>query len=272
MTHILHYRNKNHSIFIKTLYVQLTITLIINISISSTMPAYALSDLGRVALFTTPDISAVKSRPLKVEDPVLNTAKGQLTIEQVKNYIAEYNRIQRIVDLVYEDIPKEQKRCWQLLLIGTVAVESNFLDKYSGKSPNGNGPYQITGNTAYGIIHRYITYPIKGSLSVGERKELMPLFEKATDGRVTWDKLVKMDRSQLIELCVRDYDFSALISLLIYRETFARNGIKTIPLDTEGLAKLWKEYYNTSQGQGTVERFVERFHTLYKPIPEQPTS
>lgn len=267
LRHILFCRNRNCPLLMKALGVRLIIALIINVSIFSTVPNYALPDLGKTTLLTTADISEVKSRPLKIEHPVLNIARGGFTLEQIKNFISEHNRIRRIVELVYGELPETEKKNWQLLLIGTVAVESNFLDRYSGKSPNGNGPYQIIGNTVYGIIHSYITYPIEGSSRIGERRELMTLFEEATNGRVTWDRLVKMDRSQLIELCVRDYDFSALVSLLVYREAFARNGIKTIPPDAEGLGKLWKQYYNTPQGIGTIERFAERFHALYKPNP-----
>lgn len=257
------YLSKRYPLLLKALYLRLTVAVTLAIVLSA-VPNYALPDFNRTALITATDISEIKTEVLKIDYPVLSISKEKLDLEQIKNFAAEYQRIQRIIELVLKDVSEEQKRRWQLLLIGTVAVESNFLDRYSGKSPNGNGPYQIIGNTVYGIIHSYITYPIEGSSRVGERRELMTLFEEATNGRVTWDRLVKMDRSQLIELCVRDYDFSALVSLLIYKEAFTRHGIRTVPPDAEGLGKLWKQYYNTPQGIGTIERFTERFHALYK--------
>ena len=184
---------------------------------------------------------------------------NSLTQEQLGNYIQEDYRLERIIDIVYPKISKDQKECWRRLLLGTVAVESNFLIMYSKKTPNGNGPYQIIGNTIYGIIHSYVSYPLADSEKRGFRKELIALFEKVTNGRITWDELVFMDKDQLVLLCVEDYDFSALVSLLVYKDAFERNNIRQLKSDPLSLAKLWKEFYNTSLGVGTVERFVKRF-------------
>ncbi len=186
-----------------------------------------------------------------------------LTDEQLRNYHDHDARIKRIVDIVFSDISGQDKLSWRMLLLGTVATETNFLDRYSGKSKNGNGPYQIIGETAYGIIHRYITYPLSGTDIIAKRKRMMPFFEKATDGRIFWEKLYDMDREQLVELCVLDYDFAALMSLLVYKEAFGRNNINEILPDPGNLAKLWKQYYNTHLGMGTEKRFIERFMSVF---------
>jgi hypothetical protein len=164
---------------------------------------------------------------------------------------------------VFPDMAEGQKLTWRMLLLGTVATETNFLNAYSGKSRNGNGPYQIIGNTAYGIIHSYITYPLSGTGAIAKRKALVPLFEKATDGRILWEKLYDMNKDELIELCVNDHDFAALMAVLVYKDVFERNNIDEIHSNPSELASLWRKYYNTKLGLGTERRFIERFLPLY---------
>lgn len=195
-----------------------------------------------------------------------NISEPRLNQEQLRNYRDHDIRIQRIIDIVFTDMTYQQKLSWRILLLGTVAAETNFLDRYSGRSKNGNGPYQIIGSTAHGIIHRYITYPLRNTNAIARREELIPLFEKATQGRMTWQGLYAMNKDQLVELCVADYDFAALMSLLVYKEAFRRNNIDEILPEPENLAKLWKQYYNTSFGSGTEERFIERLMFVYPHI------
>jgi hypothetical protein len=187
----------------------------------------------------------------------------ELSYEQLENYKAHDLRIERIVGFVFPDIATEQKLSWRMLLLGTIATETNFLNQYSGRSKNGNGPYQIIGNTAYGIIHNYITYPLSGMELIAERKDMVPLFEKVTAGRIAWSRVYKMSKDELIESCVNDHDFAALMSLLVYKDAFERNNISEISSNPSELALLWKRYYNTNYGLGTEKRFIERFMPLY---------
>lgn len=204
------------------------------------------------------------------------SSEEQVKKEQVKNYKAAYERVPRIVELVFGDkISEEQKRCWRLLLLGTEVTESNFLDRYSKVMPSGNGRYQVTGSTAYGIIHSYVTYPIRIKTKSGKviyrtgmRKELIPLFAKATDNKVTWDAVKNMSKSQLRKRLAADDNFSCLMSLLVYKEVLEREGIKAINSDPKVLAMLWKQYYNTIHGKGTVEGFMKRFALIHK-IPSE---
>jgi hypothetical protein len=191
------------------------------------------------------------------------THQSGFTLEQLNNYKDHDNRIKRIVDIVFADMPEQHKLSWRMLLLGTIATETNFLDRYSGRSINGNGPYQIIGDTAYGIVHRYITYPLSGSRSIAKRKSLIPLFEEATRGRISWDDIYGMNKEQLRQLCVADYDFAALMSLLVYKEAFNRSNIVEILPEPKHLARLWKKHYNTSLGVGTEKRFIERFMCVY---------
>ena len=186
-----------------------------------------------------------------------------LSQEQLANYREHDLRITKIIDVVLPHMSDEQRLAWRMLLLGTVATETNFLNMYSGKSQNGNGPYQIIGDTAYGIIHRYITYPLRGMQARARRENLIPLFERVTNGRITWEQLYGMDKDELIELCVNDHDFAALISLLVYKDAFRRNRIDEISTNPSELAFLWKKYYNTNLGLGTEKQFIERFMLLY---------
>jgi hypothetical protein len=185
------------------------------------------------------------------------------TFEQESNYYKHDSRIRGIIDMVFPDSPCEEKYSWRMLLLGTVAVESNFLDRYAGKSQNGNGPYQIIADTVYGVIHRYITYPVKDNPRMAVRNGLIPLFERATGGRVKWDILFQMSKAGLIELCVNDHDFAALISLLVYKDAFERDRVAVIPRDIAALACLWKKYYNTDSGMGRCRYFIDRFLPIY---------
>ncbi len=183
--------------------------------------------------------------------------------EQFRNYQDHNKRVRRIIDLVFPDMGETQKTSWVMLLLGTAAVESNFLDRYSGVSRNGSGPYQVIGETVYGVMHRYVTYSIKGSEKIAKREKLIPLFAKVTKGRLAWSSLAVMDREKLRNLCADDYDFAALISLLVYKEIFERKGINIVPSNPSGLAVLWKRYYNTSLGAGTEKRFIQRFMSIH---------
>lgn len=201
--------------------------------------------------------------PLAAADCSISSAEAVLNAEQLRNYYHQEERITRIVELAFPGIKASQKAAWRMLLLGTVAVESNFLNRYSGRSQNGNGPYQITGSTAYGVIHSYVSYPLKGTDRVIERKYLTTLFARATQGRVSWGDVVGMDVDELRSLCVYDHDFACLISLLVYKDVFARKGIDIIPFKPESLAQLWKAYYNTKHGAGTEQFFIERFIPIY---------
>lgn len=221
--------NKGHKIILKAIIIRIIIAIILNTVLSFSIGDCALP---------------------------IDTSFNQ---EQFRNYQGHTKRIRRIIDLVFPDMDKTQKISWAMLLLGTAAVESNFLDRYSGISRNGSGPYQVISETVYGVIHRYVTYSIKGSEKRARREKLIPLFAKATEGRLAWDRLVAMNREELRNLCSDDYDFAALISLLVYKEVFERKGINIVPSDPADLAVLWKRYYNTSLGAGTEKRFIQRF-------------
>lgn len=190
-----------------------------------------------------------------------------LTVEQLVNYHQEFKRLTRIIDLLFgNSIEEVEKKSWLLLMLGTVATETHFLFKYYGISDNGNGPYQITGSSAYDLIHNYLLYPIDGMPNlIRQRNELTILFEQATNGRCRWQDIRQMDTKSLRRLCAEDYDAAALMALLIYKRKL---GSSNLPSDALDLARIWKEHYNTFDGIGTEERFVERFNTI-KPYLSQ---
>jgi hypothetical protein len=225
-----------------------------------------LDFIFRICLAISIVVFALSTDCISASGESADISEPRLNDEQLRNYKDHDTRIQKIIDIVFADMTYQQKLSWRILLLGTVATETNFLDRYSGRSKNGNGPYQIIGATAYGIIHRYITYPLSNTNAIARREELIPIFEKVTQGRMTWDMLYAMSRDQLVGLCVADYDFAALMSLLVYKEAFRRNNIDEILPEPENLAKLWKQYYNTSLGSGTEKRFIERLMFVYSYI------
>jgi hypothetical protein len=206
--------------------------------------------------------------------------KHRLNQEQIANYEDEYRRLTRMIDIVFgNSISRDQKRLWRLLLLGTAVTETNFLDRYSGRSKNGNGRYQIIGDTARGIIHSYISYPLKEG-GRGYRNNLTELFERITSDRplkdrLTWNRVYAMNKYELRDLCVNDKDFSTLMAILVYQDEFRRK-LKTMEISVpegkqlgEVLGRLWKEHYNSNIGVGTVARYVSRFRKIYSGKPSE---
>ncbi|NQT90064.1 MAG: hypothetical protein HQ558_02300 [Candidatus Omnitrophica bacterium] len=241
----------------------------------------AQADPAQVALLASlpPPQFPIELNPIPPapEEPIISyaaavVASARLNAGQFKNYAQEYSRVEKMAKLIIPDADAEQLRRWRLLMLGTVARETNFLDKYNKKSHNGNGFYQITGHTAYGIVHNYMTWPVankKGKIvATGRHREIKRfkrLLKLLTGGRVTWDKVWKMNREQLRGLCVTDRDFACFISFYVYREKFERSGVWKLPPDY-ALGFIWKKYYNTYKGKGTEKGFNKWFDIIHPPL------
>lgn len=127
------------------------------------------------------------------------------------------------------------------LLMGTCAVESNFCkyDRQLGAGP-ARGWWQIEPNTMYDIWNNYIRY--RQSL----QSTLWSEFSMSGPN---------LDRLQ------HDPEYSIVLARLKYRRS-------SLPLpdtkDIVGLAKVWKQVYNTSKGKGRVEDFIEKYNHYCK--------
>lgn len=122
------------------------------------------------------------------------------------------------------------------LLMGTCAVESDFCKytKQLGGGP-GLGWWQVEPNTMHDIWNNYIRY----------RQSLQS---------VLWSEF-SMSGPDLKRL-KDDPEYSIVIARLKYRRS-------VLPLPSAnnvyGLAKIWKEVYNTAKGRGEVEDFVNKY-------------
>lgn len=123
------------------------------------------------------------------------------------------------------------------LLVGTATVESNRGDyvRQIGGGP-ALGIYQMEPNTLKDIYENYLTYNNQLMIKVDA---LRPVTDLGTEKH-------------------------QLVGNLFYATAMARVHYKRVPQalpslgDKEGMAKYWKQYYNTPLGAGTVDKYLEK--------------
>lgn len=129
------------------------------------------------------------------------------------------------------------------LLLGTCAVESDF-GTYLVQKPNGPalGIYQMEPNTYIDIYNNYLSYRI------GLK-----------------DLIIKSTRT------ISRPNYYDMITNLWYATAMARVHYLRIPEklpshnDIDGLANYWKLYYNTPDGKGATQKFIEKYHQYITP-------
>ncbi len=124
------------------------------------------------------------------------------------------------------------------LLLGTCAHESQmgrYLTQVQGPAL---GIYQIEPNTHRDVWKNYLKF---------HHKQAEAIRSLASD-RCTWED----KESELIS----NLAYSTAIARIIYYRT-----PKALPEanDVEGLAKYWKQYYNTKLGKGKVQDFIHHY-------------
>ncbi len=119
------------------------------------------------------------------------------------------------------------------LLMGTMAQESHFgtYVKQVGGGP-ALGPYQMEPNTHDDIVKNYIEYREPLMSTLGE----MGYWQ--TDSR----------------FLKYDLKYATIFARLHYLRQPA-----AIPSTVEGYAKYWKKYYNTPQGKGNEQEFIDNY-------------
>src|SRR5690349_10311692 len=128
----------------------------------------------------------------------------------------------------------------EALLLGTAAQESQFTYLHQlGKGP-AVGLFQMEPATYADHMHWLETTPSKHALWVN----LMTLASRGQGGRpdpfeLSWN-----------------LRFAAALCRIHYYRTPC---IVPDPADVNGLAKVWKQYYNTPAGAGTEKQFVRNF-------------
>ncbi|NQT95542.1 MAG: hypothetical protein HQ572_03740, partial [Candidatus Omnitrophica bacterium] len=224
------------------------------------------------------------------EAPAITNARQRLQPTQIGNFIDMHDSIDSVVFWIFQDQGGYQMAKCRLLLRGTVATESYFLDTYKGRTEYGSGHGQITRNTIKSIFSNWITYPLKiGGWATNN--ELYSKFKApilfATGRKHTLDEMIKLSRTntgrrKIQQLCIENDDFANLIIIMTYYEKFYRfdkGKISNLPSGAEGLAELYVEYYNprvpkdpkdpesvkkaAQERQALKERFVKRFNEIH---------
>ncbi len=122
------------------------------------------------------------------------------------------------------------------LLMGTAAQESHLGTYIRQVKGPALGIFQMEPATHDDIWKNYVCY--KGVQYTGE------LLEKASADRINPNALVY------------NLKYAIIMSRLHYRrikEALPKHN------DVDGLAKYWKEHYNTYKGAGTVEEFIKNY-------------
>jgi len=139
---------------------------------------------------------------------------------------------------------------WENLLLYTGMVESGFREVIQGYTNKGTARsfWQVEPNTAKDNILNFIDF----------NPALESKIEKACG-----IKPLPKDKDRLKWILTVNEAFAICMAIIWYhRITIVTN--KRIPDDKEGLAKFWKQYYNTNQGAGTKEDFINAIEKTCK--------
>jgi len=128
----------------------------------------------------------------------------------------------------------------RLLLLGTAVQESRL--KYLKQI---NGPacsfYQLEPATVRDIHKNFLSY--RPELSVRVHEIVWPIHD--------------IDNVEVLEAeLVNNLFYATIMARMVYYRTPDPLPINDIP----GMAKMWKEYYNTHLGKGTEIEFVTNYH------------
>lgn len=153
--------------------------------------------------------------------------------QPVKKKLARYNisknDLMREIHLVNSVIFNKDIDKWDMLMVGTVAAETNF-GQYKGKSKLG-----ITQVSSAGLGY------VKSRLTE-EDKFIIKIFG--------------YDHSK-IKLADMEHDVRLA---LVIGGLYYKHKLKDVPPKTENdCAIAWKKYYNTSAGKGTVKGYTAKY-------------
>ena len=136
------------------------------------------------------------------------------------------------------------------LMMGIAAAESN-LGEFLRQHDDGPavGVFQIEPKTAADVIFRYLD----------ERESLDDQFQDAfrllDDDDLDW---AEVELEQISEKLITDLRFSCAVARVrLWMVPEPLPAAHNIP----GLARYWKQHYNTPEGKGTVEKFIHHYRT-----------
>ena len=130
------------------------------------------------------------------------------------------------------------------LMIGTVAVESNFTAIRQYGSGPARGLFQMEPATARDLFNTYMNR--KPALNDFVLSLVIPHIDLAEQLSGNMYLATALARVRYLRVSEKLPDFE----------------------DTEGLARYWKRFYNTSEGRGTEKCFLERFSIVNHLVKE----
>lgn len=163
-------------------------------------------------------------------------------------HFARYVVRDTLARLIGPDAPGIENESAVELLLGTAAQESGFraLDQFTGPGDTRLGPayglYQIEPFTRADVHASYLRH------------------HPDLAGRV--GRLLAPDPSADHQL-VSNLAYATAIARLIYYRSPVR---LAAPGDIAGHARVWKQVFNTAQGKGRVEDFVENYRRRVAPF------
>lgn len=152
------------------------------------------------------------------------------------------NEIQNIIRHVLKEINAWSRAAENLVLL-TGMVESNYQEMVQGSSMKGTARsfWQVEPFTAIDNFRNYLDYSFKKDI----KEDIMEV------SNITEVPMEKRDMRWLLTSNIA-------FAICMCRITYYRVPEK-IPHDSiESLGQYWKKHYNTVEGAGSVEKFVER--------------
>lgn len=140
------------------------------------------------------------------------------------------------------------------LMLGTAMQESRCGEYLAQIGGPALGIFQIEPSTARDLIFRYLT----GRPALRRRFEMA--FRLLDSRPINW---TSVDHDSMWQQLITDLRFNTAVARLRY-------WIVPEPLpaadDVEGLARYWKQYYNTHLGRGTEEEWINNYQKLMEMI------
>lgn len=160
-----------------------------------------------------------------------------MDINQIKKEVKENLQL---FDLMQDKYKLYSANAYNLLL-GTIAQESNY--KYVKQLDNGpaRSYFQIEPATASDILVNYVIY----------RTDLFNILNRISKLKINdFTNLNKIGEELL-----NNFQFATFIARLCYY----RRSFNFFSGDVRELALIWKKYYNTIHGAGTIEEFIKNY-------------
>jgi hypothetical protein len=141
------------------------------------------------------------------------------------------------------------------LLLGTAAVESNFIFREQKDDGPARGLWQMEPATAVDIYKNYLAYR-SGKRRRRQIYQRLMRIKYGPKCRVPYRFFIPRETEEALALRKFDKYACAMARLHYLRVP------NPIPYDLEGIARYWKIFYNTAAGKGTPEKFIECWNSL----------